>query len=170
MLKKNLFYLIILCLVTLLLPFAVKAWAEYTIKLSDWNLVDSGKHLDWDGTSAYISQFNYAINQWESHKPGIIREDTLTTIEDVKISDKNEGDVGYAGTTYKSGKIIFNTYYMNNFNTSKKRNVAIHELGHALGLDHRDGESSSVMQSYVTSITTLCEGDRKNYDEAYKKY
>lgn len=161
---------ILLALCVMLIPITIEAWAEYTIQLTGWDLVDSGKHLDWDGSTAYLSQFKYAINQWEEHRSGVIREDTLTRIEDVIISDKNEGNVGYAASTTKSGKIIFNTYYMDDFTTNQKRNVAIHELGHALGLAHRTGESSSVMQYNVTSIITLCKGDKENYDEAYKTY
>lgn len=86
------------------------------------------------------------------------------------ISDKNEGKVGYAASTIENRKIIFNTYYMDDYTTNQKRNVAIHELGHALGLAHRTGESSSVMQYNVTSVITLCKGDKENYDETYKTY
>ena len=73
----------------------------------------------------------------EGHRSGVIREDTLTRVEDVVRSDKN---------------------------------IAIHKLEPALGLAHRPGESSSVMQYNVTSIITLCKGDKENYDEAYKTY
>lgn len=165
--KKNIWIIVV---IVLLLPYTIKAWAEYTIRLQGWDLVDSGKHLDWDGESAYLTQFKYGVKQWESHRAGVIREDTLTIIEDLKIQDKNEGNNGYAATTTGAGTMVFNTYYMSNYSTNKKRNIAIHELGHALGLDHRTGEGDTVMQESVTSIIVLCEGDKVNYDEAYKGY
>lgn len=53
---------ILLALCVMLIPITIEAWAEYTIQLTGWDLVDSGKHLDWDGSTAYLSQFKYAIN------------------------------------------------------------------------------------------------------------
>lgn len=153
----------------LLFPFSVSAWVTYTIKLQTWDLVDSGKHLDWSGSTKYSSQFNTAISRWEGHISGVIRKDTLTTINDLTISDKNQGENGYPATTSSNGKMIFNTYYMDSYSNNVNLNICIHELGHALRLDHRT-ESNSVMQESATTITTLSEGDKANYTKAYNDY
>lgn len=44
-------------------PVAVNAWYTYTIQLSQYWAADSGKHLDWSGSSKYISQFRMAVNK-----------------------------------------------------------------------------------------------------------
>lgn len=153
----------------LLFPFSVYAWMTYTIRLQTWDLVDSGKHLDWSGSTKYSSQYNSAISKWEGHISGVIRKDTLTTVNDLTISDKNEGANGYPATTMKAGKMVFNTYYMDKYPNSVNLNICIHELGHALRLDHRT-DSNSVMQEAATQITTLSEGDKANYTKAYNEY
>lgn len=160
----GIFSFIVLCI-----PISVFAWYTFTIQLQTWDLVDSGKHLDWSGSSAYISQFNTAVNTWNSYKSGVIRKDTLTTINDLTISDVSFISSGVVGQTSIGGTIKFATQYMNNYGSTEKTNVCIHELGHALRLDHRN-ESDSVMQPTVSSVTTLSVGDKRNYDEAYKVY
>lgn len=167
--KRNIKIFGIFSLVVLCLPVSVFAWYTFTIKLQTWDLVDSGKHLDWSGSSAYISQFNTGVNTWNSYKSGVIRKDTLLTVNDLTISDVSYISAGVVGQTSSNGTIKFATQYMNNYGNAEKTNVCIHELGHALRLDHRD-ESDSVMQQTVTSITTLSIGDQRNYDEAYKAY
>jgi Predicted Zn-dependent proteases len=136
--------------------------------LQTWNLVDSGKHMDYINNSKY-NQIATAINKWNSYKPGIIRKDTLLTINDVTLKDVNTLGGTVVARTYQSGKIEFAKDYMDTFGSTKKLNVCIHEIGHALGLDHRN-ENDSVMYPYVTSITTLSQADKVNYDAAYKTY
>ena len=73
--------------------------------------------------------------------------------------------------TYSSGKIELNTYYMSGYSNSKKQNVATHELGHALGLDH--STSTDVMDAAITGHTStqaLSQNDKDSYDAAYNNY
>lgn len=136
--------------------------------LASWDLVDSGKHLDWDGETNYMVQFTTAVNTWNAYKPGVIRADSWAVIEDVKISDYS----GDSTTTVKissNGTIKFNQNVMDTLSVSKKTNACLFALGSALGLG-KTGNSKDVMYKHNTSINTLSENDESSYDEAYKKY
>ncbi len=165
----NINMFMLLLLVILCMPLSVCAWYTYTIELLEWDNVDSGKHMDWSGSSIYINEFTTGVNTWNAYKSGVIRKDTLTTVNDLTISDVSYIAQDVAARTYSNGVMKYATNYMNNLGTSEKKNVSIHELGHSLGLAHRN-ESDSVMQEKVTSITTLSVGDQRNYDSAYNNY
>lgn len=138
-----------------------------SVKLLTWDLVDSGKHLDWDGSTKYQTQFNAAVKTWNSHKSGVIRKDTISIIEDVKISDFSEKS-NIAGVTSPRGTIRFNKYVVDTYTNAKRQNVATHELGHALGLDHNT--SKDIMHGFITTKIYLSANDKASYNAAYKKY
>lgn len=138
-----------------------------TSKINSWHLVDSGKHLDWDGSTKYQSQFDTSVTTWNNYKSGVIRKDSGLVIEDVKISDYSEVS-NSAATTSSDGKIKFNTYNMDNLSVNDKKNVCLHELGHALGLAHN--AEGDVMYNTVAGTTSLSENDKASYDESYKRY
>ena len=110
---------------------------------------------------------NAAVNIWNNSKSGVIRKDSWNTINDVTISDYYEVS-STAGVTAKAGTIKFNTYQMDNYTTSKKRNVCAHELGHALGLAHN--QKGDIMYAYVSIVTSLSANDKASYNASYKRY
>lgn len=65
MLSKKISSIVIMIIFCGLISFlvAVNAWYTYTIQLSQYWAADSGKHLDWSGSSKYISQFRMAVNK-----------------------------------------------------------------------------------------------------------
>ncbi|MCK1992180.1 M57 family metalloprotease [Peribacillus muralis] len=138
-----------------------------TVKTLSWNLVDSGKHMDWDGSTKYQTQLNAGVKTLNGYKSGVIRKDTAKVIQDVAISDYSEKS-SVAGVTSSRGTIKFNKYVMDTLTATKKQNVATHELGHALGLAHNT--SSDVMYEYVSTKTSLSANDKASYAAAYKKY
>lgn len=102
---------------------------------------------------------------WNNYKKGVIRKDNLLRWQDLSVSDCFEISA-VAGVTNSNGIIRFNKYNMDRFSSNQKKNVCIHELGHALGLAHNS--SVDVMYPYVTSRTNISNNDKKSYDYAYK--
>lgn len=139
-----------------------------TAYIQTWHLVDSGKHLDYDGNSKYMSHVDTGASIWNGYKSGVIRKDSLFVIQDVYISDINKAN-GATGITYSNGKIELNTYYFDNCTSSQKTNTATHELGHALGLDHSPS-SNDIMYTSQTSNTILSQNDKDSYDASYARY
>ncbi|RID82607.1 cell surface protein [Mesobacillus zeae] len=138
-----------------------------TVKLLTWDLVDSGKHLDWDGSTKYQTSFDSGKNVWNGYKSGVIRKDSAYVIQDVSISDYSEKS-NTGAVTSSGGTIKFNSYVMDTLSSTEKKNVAIHELGHALGLAHNT--SSDVMYAYITTNTSLSDNDKASYNAAYNNY
>lgn len=133
-----------------------------------WHLVDSGKHLDYDGNSEYMSYVVVGASIWNGYKSGVIRKDSLSVIEDVYISDINTVN-GSTGITYASGKIELNKYYLKDDDSDHITNTVTHELGHALGLAHSTS-SSDIMYESQTAVTKLSQNDKDSYDASYNRY
>lgn len=136
--------------------------------LQGWKLVDSGKHLDYEDKSKYSSSISSAIALWEGRHRGIIRKDSWNTIKDVTISDFNEASTTL-GITYARGEMKFNDYHFNTMTNAERLKTVTHEFGHALGLDHTNGEKD-VMKQGKFEITGLSHTDKNSYDEAYAGY
>lgn len=171
---------IILVLITLVcFPLATRAatrWYVYHV-LNVWS-VDSGKHLDWSGSTSYSSNWNTGVSTWNNYKSGVIRKDTILTTNDVTISDVASlpsnivAQTTQYGTGHSSGSTIkFSTAQMNSLSSTKKNIVCTHEIGHTLGLDeNNDNGTTLVMYNNIannTSNNVLHSEDKFNYDYMY---
>lgn len=85
----------------------------YTVSLIKWDLVDQGKHLDWGGTSVYLSGIASAVGKWNSYKSNVIRRSNITNAQDVTLSDYYTTTNTNAYTT-QGGQMVFNTFRMSN--------------------------------------------------------
>ena len=161
-----------LFIVVLLLVFVVSIQGRISVNasvnLAKWDLVDSGKHLDWDGNTNFMVQFQAAVKKWNAHKPGVIRKDSWKIVEDVSISDYFSED-STAAKVLTSGKIKFNQYYMDYYSDETKTNVCLGAIGIALGLG-LTSNSRDVMYKSANRITDLSKNDKDSYNAAYKKY
>lgn len=175
--KKKSLFITLICFACF--PLAVSAavnWYSYHV-LPVWS-VDSGKHLDWSGSTVYSSNWNAGVNTWNNYKSGVIRKDTILTENDLTISDVSSlpSNVVAVTTQYGSGHlsgstIKFSTSKMNKLTTAKKNIVCTHEIGHALGLDENNDNGTSVVMYNVisnnTSNNVLHSEDKFNYDYMY---
>ena len=155
--------LAIICIIgsSVTIPVSAKAY------VLDWNLVDSGKHLDVDGNSTYMKRIWRGQEIWNGYKKGVIRKDSATRLQDVFVSDINKKN-GKTGITSSNGKIQLNKYYLKDCSVKKRTNTATHELGHALGLAH--STSKDIMGPSQSSKVTLSKNDKDSYDKADKNY
>ena len=142
--------------------------ADGTVNLGSFDLVDSGKHLDWGGTTNYYNQLLDAINTWNNYKSGVIRKDKFTTIKDVSISDVYTDTVTIVTVT-SSGKIKFNQRVIDTYTYEQKVNACLTAIGLALGLG-TTSVSTDVMYHGKCATTALSVNDKASYDAAYKKY
>lgn len=133
--------------------------------------VDSGGHLDWDYDTQYYSQAKWGMNLWNAYKSGVIREDSVSVIEDLFITDINSASAGYYGYRDRANaKIYFNIYSMEDLDADEKKSVAAHELGHALGLGHNTENTDALMTGDHYFPTSLHDDDKESYDAAAALY
>jgi hypothetical protein len=95
-------------------------------------------------TTSIWGQFTTAISDWSGTDFGTMQMNSSPDDAVVTVRRYNYGDTGllgcwemidYSGWTLFSARISLNSYYENNLNTSQKRGICGHELGHDLGLD-----------------------------------
>ncbi|MDR2525118.1 MAG: matrixin family metalloprotease [Oscillospiraceae bacterium] len=139
--------------------------------LLSWHLVDSGKHCDWDANqSKYESYVVSGAKTWNAYKAGVFRPDSISVVQDVRISDVSELGESWLGETSPLGYINLNKALLDEVSSNCKQNTVLHELGHALGLDHNDNASTNIMYSYNTAVTALSSSDKSSYDASYARY
>ncbi|GIP64977.1 hypothetical protein J32TS6_35320 [Virgibacillus pantothenticus] len=113
------------------------------------------------GGTQWTSARNTAINRWDAEGIINIAGDTATTIEDLSFTDYSASDGVLGSWTQYTGadKIMFNNTYFNNMSSCQRNHTALHELGHALNLDHNN-VAGSVMRSGRICQSVLGEHDK----------
>jgi len=155
--------LISLCILTLLLAFPMTGHAHFLGNDS----VD-GNEIRWGtskGATGWTSARDHAISKWDALGTINIAPDTSTTVEDLSFRDVDRHDVAWSGRWIPlSGAdvIEYNDYYFYDFTVDQRKHTALHEMGHALGLDHHN-LSGNVMRSGFWSYTELGAHDKEDY-------
>ncbi len=103
-----------------------------SVKVLSWRLIRYGK-MQYSCDAKHRSAVTYARNKWNDYKPDVISEGNRP---DVVMRGSTELGLDLAGVTYSYGAIYFNDSLWDGFETSERRNCAMHEMGHALGLAH----------------------------------
>ena len=173
-------FIILAALIVVPYTIANASARYYVLYLLDVWSVDSGKHLDWNGNTNYMSNWNTGVQTWNNYKSGVIRKDGAFTINDVTISDVNSltaNTVALTNQTYRNpGKSIsatvqFSKTEMDKLSTVKKNIACSHEIGHLLGLDENKNDGTNLIMfniiAYNTSNNVLHNIDKFHYDYMY---
>lgn len=161
---------IVFCVISLAL-LANMSVVNATLKTdSSSHSVDSGE-IRWGtyhGSTQYTSARDNAIAKWDALGLINIAGDTAFTIEDLSFDDYDVDD-GYLGWWHKNtgaDEIEFNEVYFNTMSDGEKNKTALHEMGHALNLDHTTN-SLSVMRSGIISQSVLYQYDIDDYNDRW---
>ncbi|MEU8540866.1 hypothetical protein AB0C52_12915 [Streptomyces sp. NPDC048717] len=137
--------------------------------------VDDGE-IRWTEASRYDGLRTHAITQWGRLKKIRIAPDTATTVNDLEFRDYTDRRSRTAGYFERHGGIAQTDYiYVNRhwLDTVYKdeprfrRNILVHELGHALGLCHKPDTRNSVMRTAASPRDVPTAVDRANYQKVW---
>lgn len=147
--------------------------------VTGWDLVDSGKHMDYTVDTKYDGYIKGAADTWNNYLGNqVIRKDSGSTVNDCVIDDVYHDDVTWVGRTVQTpageliaGYIHLNTYYMDDLSTTKKILVIKHEFGHSLGCDENDCSDLNIMYpDLLYSNINLTIHDKASVDLAKKSW
>ncbi|WP_217230800.1 hypothetical protein [Streptomyces anulatus] len=140
--------------------------------------VDNGE-IRWTDKTRYDGPRENALKVWQFSGARIkLRPDSATTVNDLEFRDYRGGtgdraavaqyvrDSGVGATDF----VRFNRDKMSGRSRAFLNSAASHELGHALGLCHKDGRVLSLMWTDIASppITSPQAVDKANYAKLWR--
>ncbi len=151
-----------LFLLVFLMLLNVTYWYHY---VSGIDSVDEGE-IRWWWYTKYSSLWWNAIYKWNTLGEIYIWPDNSQTYEDVRVSDVYYPDETWrwerAHWRWGTDTIKYNTYTIDNGYSWYVPKTIIHELWHALGLDH--SYHWNIMYAYPDSQSYLWNQDERDYD------
>ncbi len=143
-----------------------------------WMDAVDGEEIRYQDQTQWDDGRNWAINKWNWLNPITTLPDTVFTVCDLiwkDFSDSATTDLGRYQCnpgTAMADYVSMNTYRLTRQGVSVRRHVAMHELGHALGIDdmYEYERYYCVMYAYVdpsTCATELQPHDQVDYHERW---
>jgi hypothetical protein len=124
--------------------------------------------IRYGGSTKYTTAQSHSIDTWNDLGEVNIAPDNIWTYEDVTYSDYDDSADTRSGVwtpSLGSDTIEFNEYLMDDYTGDQQKYVALHELGHALGLAHTTVPNVMVQGEY--SYTELGSHDEESYYSLY---
>ncbi|MFI6644530.1 hypothetical protein [Streptomyces sp. NPDC050504] len=132
--------------------------------------VDDGE-IRYTETTKFDDLRTHAITAWNAFRKVDITPDGATTVNDLEFRDysRNTATAAYYerhGGTAQTDYIFLNKYQIDGYyrnEPSMRRNIVVHELGHALGLCHKSDRVSSALRTGVSTTQYPTVVDKANY-------
>lgn len=146
-----------------------KAVAATHVAIQNWSLYGrKNKVIYCNDSCTYWDRFKDMAKVWNAHKSGVLKQWKNGDIVTCRVQSAAELS-SRSARTYSTGFIVFNTNQMRRHSQNEKNNVALHEQGHALGLDHNIG-GKDVMYMQPTCLVKLSQNDKASFNKAYNKF
>ncbi|MER8047668.1 hypothetical protein [Streptomyces sp. NPDC094032] len=133
--------------------------------------VDEGE-IRWTEATEYDVERQHAAAEWNRLRKINIAPDGASTVNDLEFSDFNDKDSSAAGYYERHGGIAQTDFiYLNKHfldvvyknEPEFRKNIVLHELGHALGLCHKADTVDSVMRTDASLKVVPTAVDQANY-------
>lgn len=135
--------------------------------------VDEGE-IRWTSSTKYRTEWAHAVKVWQFSGAKIkILADSASTVNDLDVSDfssktdKKAGHWAQNTGTAATDRITLNVTLLAGYGVEMRRNVLVHELGHALGFCHKSDGGKTAVQSVMWANASAHEAptevDKANY-------
>ncbi|GHH29899.1 matrixin family metalloprotease [Streptomyces lanatus] len=132
-----------------------------------------GDELRYEDNTKYDGELQHAADAWNEVGDINVAPDDFWNNQDVDVYDVDR-DVSWDGRWiddwFGDDDIELNSRYLDGYDSFDRNGVVTHEFGHALGLDHIDGQGA-VMESVTTSRLTdvPAQADIDAYNAIYSR-